>query len=84
MVKRAGYDPIAVESGELALDRIEKADPRIDLLVLDLVMPDLDGMGVLTRMRDAGQLDAHFVQAIADRADELEDIRQRFADQHDS
>jgi len=51
MVKRAGYDPIAVESGEAALARIERADPRIDLLVLDLVMPDLDGMGVLGRLR---------------------------------
>ena len=38
----------------------------------------------LTRMRDAGQLDAHCVQAIADRATELEEIRQRFADPHDS
>ena len=45
MVKRAGYDPITVESGELAIKQIEKAEPRIDLLVLDLVMPDLDGMG---------------------------------------
>jgi DNA-binding NtrC family response regulator len=52
MVKRAGYDPITVESGELAIKQIEKAEPRIDLLVLDLVMPDLDGMGVLGRLRD--------------------------------
>ncbi len=27
---------------------------RVDCLILDLVMPDLDGLGVLARMRDAG------------------------------
>ncbi len=52
MVKRAGYDPIAVEGGEQAIARIERAEPRIDLLVLDLVMPDLDGMGVLGKLRE--------------------------------
>ncbi|MFM9975430.1 MAG: sigma-54-dependent transcriptional regulator [Beijerinckiaceae bacterium] len=52
MVKRAGYDPVAVESGEAALARLEKGEPRIDLLILDLVMPDLDGMGVLGRLRE--------------------------------
>ncbi len=54
MVKRAGYDPIAVEGGSRpsAIARIEKAEPRIDLLVLDLVMPDLDGMGVLGKLRE--------------------------------
>jgi DNA-binding NtrC family response regulator len=55
MVKRAGYEPVVVEGGEAAVDRIEKAiEPKIDLLILDLVMPDLDGMGVLGRLRDKG------------------------------
>jgi DNA-binding NtrC family response regulator len=52
MVKRAGYDPVAVDSGEAAIARIEKGEPSIDLLILDLVMPDLDGMGVLGRLRE--------------------------------
>jgi DNA-binding NtrC family response regulator len=54
MVKRAGYDPIAVDGGEAALATIEKGEPRIDLLILDLVMPDLDGMGVLGKLREKG------------------------------
>jgi DNA-binding NtrC family response regulator len=54
MVKRAGYDPVTVDGGEAALERIEKGEPGIDLLILDLVMPDLDGMGVLGRLRDKG------------------------------
>jgi DNA-binding NtrC family response regulator len=52
MVKRAGYEPIVVEGGEAAVERIEKGEPKIDLLILDLVMPDLDGMGVLGKLRE--------------------------------
>lgn len=54
IVKRAGYDPVAVESGEAALQRIASGEPKIDLLILDLVMPDLDGMGVLGKLRELG------------------------------
>src|SRR6201996_4735709 len=52
MARRFGYDAESVESGEAALARLEASDrPPINLLILDLVMPDLDGMGVLSRMR---------------------------------
>jgi DNA-binding NtrC family response regulator len=53
MARRFGYQAECVEGGEAALARMQAADqPHIDLLILDLVMPDLDGMGVLARMRD--------------------------------
>ncbi len=53
MTRRFGYEVETVESGEQALSRMNQAGaPPIALLVLDLVMPDLDGMGVLGRMRD--------------------------------
>ena len=52
MARRFGYNVETVESGEAALKRLEASDrPPINLLILDLVMPDLDGMGVLARMR---------------------------------
>jgi DNA-binding NtrC family response regulator len=55
MVRRFGYHAELVEGGEAALDRLGAADrPRIDCLILDLVMPDLDGMGVLLRMKARG------------------------------
>jgi DNA-binding NtrC family response regulator len=51
--KRFGYEAETVEGGEQALARLTQAGaPPIALVILDLVMPDLDGMGVLTRMHD--------------------------------
>lgn len=53
MVRRFGYDVETVDGGEAALERIQATDkPAISVLVLDLVMPDLDGMGVLERMKE--------------------------------
>ena len=54
MVGRAGYEPVTAEGGDLALAVLMGGTARIDCVVLDLVMPDLDGLGVLAKMRDAG------------------------------
>ena len=53
MVRRFGYEVETADGGEAALARLDAphAD-AIDLMILDLVMPDLDGMGVLGRLRD--------------------------------
>jgi DNA-binding NtrC family response regulator len=63
MIRRFGYESETVESGETALARLTANDrPAIDLVILDLVMPDLDGMGVLTRMRQLSLLTPTIVQ----------------------
>jgi len=55
MVRRAGYDVVIAEGGDAAAALLTGADAAsIDAVVLDLVMPDLDGLGVLGRIRDAG------------------------------
>ena len=55
MVQRCGYEAIVVDNGGDAVSRLIDPDaPAIDALLLDLVMPGLDGMGVLERIRDAG------------------------------
>jgi DNA-binding NtrC family response regulator len=54
MATRFGYRVVTVEGGDAAVAAVTAPDARIDCMVLDLVMPDLDGYGVLARMRDAG------------------------------
>src|SRR5260370_22989134 len=55
MVGRFGYVGLVAEGGDAALALLTGADgPPIDVVVLDLVMPDLDGLGVLARLREAG------------------------------
>ena len=55
VVEKAGYQVATAESGEAALALITAPDgPHFECIVLDLVMPDLDGLGVLGRMREVG------------------------------
>jgi DNA-binding NtrC family response regulator len=55
MVQKCGYETVMVDSGDAAIALLTAPDaPTIDALVLDLVMPGLDGMGVLAKIREAG------------------------------
>src|SRR5215210_7191782 len=55
MVRRFGYEPLVTDGGEAALAVLRSPDgERVSVVVLDLIMPDLDGMGVLARMREGG------------------------------
>ena len=53
MVSRAGYEPVTADGGDVALAMLAEG-AAIDCVILDLVMPDLDGLGVLAKMRAAG------------------------------
>jgi DNA-binding NtrC family response regulator len=55
MVQKCGYEALVAESGDEAVALLTAPDAQaIDAVVLDLVMPGLDGLGVLGKMRDAG------------------------------
>jgi DNA-binding NtrC family response regulator len=55
MASRFGYEVMIADGGDAAVAAFTGPDAaRIDCMILDLVMPDLDGYGVLTRMREAG------------------------------
>jgi len=55
MVQKCGYETMVVDSGDAAIALLTTPDgPVFDAMVLDLVMPGLDGLGVLAKIRDAG------------------------------
>ena len=47
-LKAFGHDCVLAESGVQALDIL---DPSFDLVLLDIMMPDMDGFSVLREMR---------------------------------
>ena len=53
-VQRFGYQAIVADGGDAAVKLLTRPDTPVDAMVLDLVMPDLDGLGVLAFMREAG------------------------------
>ena len=52
MLERASYEVVSAEDGEEALRLVEQTAP--DALVLDIMMPKLDGFQVCERLRRAG------------------------------
>jgi len=52
MLKRLGFNVIAVESGRKAIETYQKQNDAIDIVILDLVMPDLGGAEVVDAIKD--------------------------------
>src|SRR5881227_430695 len=54
MVQKCGYEPLVVDSGDAAIAYLTAPDSAgADAMVLDLVMPGLDGLGVLAKLRES-------------------------------
>lgn len=51
-LRNKGYKVIEAKSGEAALDLIRDAEERIDLLITDVVMPRMDGPGLVREVRE--------------------------------
>src|SRR6516165_3195408 len=51
-LRNKGYKVIEAESGEAALEAIRDASEKIDLLITDVVMPRLDGPGLVREVRE--------------------------------
>ncbi|OIO76302.1 MAG: hypothetical protein AUJ85_00580 [Elusimicrobia bacterium CG1_02_37_114] len=57
------YNVLATNSGEIALDKIKKED--INVVLLDILMPEMDGMDVLRKIKELGKnIDIIMVTAI--------------------
>ena len=46
-----GYDVVTVDNGEEALKQIEAEPARYDLVILDVMLPGIDGFGVVANLR---------------------------------
>jgi len=62
IVRRNGHALIVAQGGEEALAVLDRDDQPFDVMFLDLVMPGLDGMGVLDRLRQRADAPPVIVQ----------------------
>ncbi len=56
ILKLEKFQPIGAENGRVGLDAIKREKP--DLILCDVMMPELDGHGVLTALREDSELSA--------------------------
>jgi DNA-binding response OmpR family regulator len=68
-LRRDGYEVIAASDGQEALRRF--AEQRFDLVVLDLMLPKLDGIEVCRRMRSRSQVPIIMLTAKGDEIDKV-------------
>ena len=54
-VKNEGYEVVKAYDGKQALEKIS-AHPDIDLMILDIMMPEMDGMEVVKELRKESQI----------------------------
>jgi two-component system OmpR family response regulator len=68
-LERDGYQVEAVADGQTALSRIEAGG--IDLVVLDVLMPELDGLNLCRKLRERGDIPIIFLSSRTEEADRI-------------
>lgn len=82
MVRSAGANARVANCGQTAL-RFARLEPRPDLILLDIMMPDMDGHAVLAELRkmpETRDIPVIFVTALTDELEEERGIREGAAD----
>ena len=69
----SGHELLYAEDGEKALEIVKQSSP--DLVVLDVMMPKMDGLMVLKQMRVAGLRDSTKVLMLTAKASESDWVR---------
>ena len=68
-LERAGHDVGRVSDGQAALDAVAKSPP--DLMVLDLMLPEVDGLEVCRRVRRTRRSADHHAAALGEAEDRI-------------
>lgn len=68
-LERDGHRVVTAGDGEEALDRVREGD--VDLVVLDIVMPELDGLSVCRRLRAEHALPIVFLSSRGEEFDRI-------------
>src|SRR6266516_3066629 len=68
-LRRDGYEVVAAHDGQEALQRF--AEQRFDLVVLDVMLPKLDGIEVCRRLRARSQVPIIMLTARDDEVDKV-------------
>ena len=68
-LRRAGYQPLTAGNGRAALEVVAREMPA--LVVLDILMPELDGTAVCTRLRAKSDLPVIFLTSKDDEMDRV-------------
>ena len=66
-----GYSILEAEDGEKALKIFEENQSKINLILLDVMMPKLDGWSVLRQIRQTSQVPIIMLTARGEEQDEL-------------
>ena len=67
IIRQAGYTPVLTESGMQAIKVLDKS--QIDLVILDIAMPEMDGFEVCRQIRDKVRVPIVMVTARLDDID---------------
>jgi DNA-binding response OmpR family regulator len=51
LMRVAGHDPVCVYNGEEAVEKVRDEDPPFDLVLMDLMMPRIDGFEAIREIR---------------------------------
>ncbi|MBA1434498.1 response regulator transcription factor [Bombilactobacillus bombi] len=72
-IRNEGYEPIAATSGRAALEELEQ-HRDIDLMILDIMMPDISGIDVLQKVRTTSQIPIIIVSAKTSDIDKIKGL----------
>src|SRR4030067_2304276 len=68
-LKRAGFQVVVASDGEAALEALGRQFP--DLIILDIMLPGMDGMQITRRVRAMGDVPIIMLTARRDEADRI-------------